>query len=156
MAKRFDAQVHDMIRRNVALMGMLVPEATQDMINEMQRTKGNGGKMPVDTGFLRASGRLSLTGMPTGPTRPPTKAAPKIKGLRGAAKRSHENKRAQLYRSAESTNITGFKLGASIFWGWTAIYARRQDLYNGFYSTNVRNWQKFVDGAVRKLRDRLR
>lgn len=119
-------------------MGMIVPEATQDLINEAQRTKAKGGKMPLDTGFLRASGRLSLTGVPTGPTRPP------------------KGEQAGSYRSPDSVTIGGFTLGGSIFFGWTAIYARRMELYNGFYSTNVRNWQKFVDGAVRKLRDKMR
>lgn len=137
MAQKFSAQVHEIIRKNTALMGMVAAEATQDLINETQRPKGKGGKMPLVTGFLRASGRMSLTGVPTGPTRPP-------KGD------------AQTYRSPDTVQVKGFKLGASIFWGWTAIYARRQDLYNGFYSTNVRNWQKFVDGAVRKLRDKMK
>lgn len=156
MADNFSAQVHDIIRRNTRLMTAVVQESTQDLINETQKPKGKGGKMPLDTGFLRASGRLSLTGVPTGPTRPATKAAPKIKGLRGAAKRSHEAKRARSNVSADSVSVGGVELGGSIYWGWTAIYARRQELKNGFLSSNLRNWQKFVDGAVRKLRDKMK
>lgn len=156
MAESFTAQVHEIVRRNSRLMAMVAQEATQDLITATQTPRGKGGKMPVDTGFLRASGRMSLTGVPSGPVRPAVKAAPKIKGLRGAAKRSHEKKRSQMYSAPDTVSLGGFKLGMSIFWGWTAIYARRQELYNGFLSSNVRNWQGFVDGAVRKLRDKLR
>ena len=39
---------------------------------------GEGGRMRVDTGFLRASGQLSFNGMPTGPSIKPADAAPGI------------------------------------------------------------------------------
>lgn len=155
MAESFSAQVHEVVRRSSRLMTMVAQEATSDLIEAAQTPKGKGGKMPLDTGFLRASGRLSLSGMPAGPTRPASKVAPKIKGLRGAAKRSHEAKRAKTY-APDSVNLGGFTLGQTIFFGWTAIYARRQEFYNGFLSSNVKQWQSFVDGAVRKLRDKIR
>ena len=116
-------------------MSMVAQESTQRLITEAQLTKAKGGKMPVRTGFLRASGRLSLTSVPTGP-------------VRGDSKKS--------YKSPDVVKISGFKLGMSIFWGWTAIYARKQELYNGFLSSTKGNWQKIVDGVVRDLRDRLK
>lgn len=119
-------------------MTMVAQESTQRLIQQAQVPKAKGGKMPVDTGFLRASGRLSLTGVPTGPVRGDPKAAP------------------DSYKSPDSVVISGFKLGMSMFWGWTAVYARRQELRNGFLSSPIRQWQKIVDSVVRDLRDRMR
>lgn len=138
MAKSLTADVHRIIRKNKTLMTMVVQEATQDLIHATQVPKAKGGKMPLDTGFLRASGRLSLSGVPSGPVRGKPKAQP------GS------------YTAPENVTVAGFQLGGSIFWGWTAIYARRQELRNGFLRSNVRQWQKFVDGAVRKLRGKMR
>lgn len=138
MAQKFTAQVHEIIRKNSRLMTMVAQESTQRLIHRAQVPKAKGGKMPVDTGFLRASGRLSLTGVPTGPVR------------------GDPNRGKDAYKSPDSVEISGFKLGRSIFWGWTAIYARRQELRNGFLSSPIRQWQKIVDGVVRDLRDRMR
>lgn len=135
MAKSFSAQVHDIIRRNDRLMTMVAQEATQDLIHAIRTPKGKGGKLPLVTGFLRASGQTSLKGVPTGP-------------VRGDPKKT--------YSSPDFVTIAGFKLGMSIYFGFTAIYARKQELYNGFVSSNVAQWQKFVDGAVRKLRDKMK
>ena len=117
---------------------MVAQESTQRLINHAQTPKAKGGKMPVDTGFLRASGRLSLTGVPTGPVR------------------GDPNKGGNAYPSPDTVELSGFNLGMTIFWGWTAVYARRQELYNGFLSSNIRQWQKIVDGVVRDLRNRMR
>lgn len=141
MAKKFSAQVHDIIRRNAPLFTMVAQEAAQRLIHQAQTPKAKGGKMPLDTGFLRASGRTSLTGMPTGPVRGRERA---------------EGEAGPFYTAPDSVVIAGFKLGMTIFFGWTAVYARKQNLYNGFLDSAVKNWQKIVDGVVRDLRDRLR
>ena len=138
MAEKFSAQVNKIIRKNNALMTKVAQESTQRLIESAQVPVVKGGKMPVDTGFLRASGRLSLTGVPAGPVRGDPKAAP------GS------------YRTPDSVVISGFTLGKTMFWGWTAIYARRQELRNGFLSSNVRRWQKIVDSVVRDSRNRMK
>lgn len=116
-------------------MGMVAQESIQRTIKIAQTPKGKGGKLPFDTGFLRASGRLSLTGVPSGPIRPA--------------------KKGQKY-AAKTILLDGFKLGASVFFGWTAIYARKQELYNGFLESAISQWQKTVDGVVRDLRDKMK
>lgn len=153
MAK-FRAQVHRIIRRNRALLTMVAQESVQRLIHRAQTPKAKGGKMPLDTGFLRASGRMSLTGMPTGPVRGVEVKGAAPKGRSKAAKAEREER--QVYSSPDTVSISGFKLGTSIFFGWTAIYARRQNLYNGFLDSAIRNWQKIVDGVIRDLRDRIR
>lgn len=135
MAGQFTAQVHRIIAENSALMTMVAQEATQRVIDLSTVPKAKGGNMPLVTGFLRASGKLSLTGMPSGPARGDPK---------------------QTYASPDSVKIAGFQLGRSIYYGWTAIYARKQNLYNGFLDKAVSQWQRIVDDTIRDLRNRLR
>lgn len=141
MTKKLSAQVHEIIRKNERLMTMVAQESTQRLIHATQVPKAKGGKMPIDTGFLRASGRLSLSGVPSGP-------------VRGRDRK--EGEEGTIYPSPDSVQIGGFKIGMTMFWGWTAVYARRQELYNGFLSSNIRQWQKIVDGVVRDLRNRIK
>ncbi|NUM72736.1 hypothetical protein HUU40_00100 [candidate division KSB1 bacterium] len=136
MAQKFSAQVDEIVRRNSALMGMVAQESIQRTIKIAQTPKRKGGKMPLRTGFLRASGRLSLTGVPTGPIRPA--------------------KKGEKYSSSENVIIAGFKLGASVFWGWTAIYARKQEMHNDFLGSALRRFQKTVDEVVLDLRNRMK
>lgn len=153
MSKPFTAQVHKIIARNSALMELVAKESVQRLIQTAQTPKAKGGKLPLDTGFLRASGRTSYTGMPSGPTRGVAAETGKRK-LKGKAAKAQAEAR-QTYTSPDTVNIAGFKLGATIFFGWTAFYARKQNLYNGFLDSAVKNWQKIVDGTIRDLRKRL-
>lgn len=96
--------------------------------------------MRVDTGFLRASGRMSLTGMPTGPATKPD----------GAKK--------DQFTPMFSSSLIGLaeaKLGATIFVGWTAKYAKYREVKDAFLETALQNWQQIVDINVAKLRARI-
>ena len=135
MTQKFSAKVHQIIAQNSALLELVFLESVQRTINHAQTPKAKGGKLPLDTGFLRASGRTSFSGMPTGPTRGDKEGS---------------------YSSPDTVNIAGFRLGRAIFFGWTAVYARRQNLYNGFLDSAVNAWQKTVDGVVRDLRGRMK
>ena len=154
MTQSFSAQVHEIVLRNSALMEVIAKESTQRLIHIAQTPKTKGGKMPLDTGFLRASGRLSLTGMPTGPTRGEKAAGRRAKGRGKKAKAA--NAARQTYSAPDSLTITGFALGMSLFFGWTAVYARRQNLYSGFLDSAIRQWQKIVDDVVRDVRGRMK
>lgn len=43
------------------------------------------------------------------------------------------------------------KIGDTFFFGWTAIYAKRQEVYNGFMESAIMNWQNIVNNQVRRL-----
>lgn len=87
---------------------------------------GEGGRMRVDTGFLRASGQASLNGMPQGPTRgDPDKTYPYDTGSVILA-------------------IGTLQLGATFYFGWTAAYARIREAYDGFLEAAVQKWPIFV------------
>lgn len=137
MANEFQAQVAAIVLKNKQLMRIVAQESVQRLINQAQLPKAKGGSMPVDTGFLRASGQGSYSGFPTGPVR----GDPEIK-----------------YPYSESATITmlaQFTIGATFYFGWTAIYARKQNLYNGFLDKAVANWQKIVNGVVKDIAKRL-
>ena len=51
----FSAQVADWVRKSEKLTEAVFKESSQRVVNEMQKVQGEGGRMPVDTGFLRAS-----------------------------------------------------------------------------------------------------
>lgn len=139
MAKNFQAQVAAFVLKSDARLTAVVRESTKRLVDEAQTPVGKGGKMRVDTGFLRASGQMSLTGLPTGPVR-------------------GENKAPNSYTTSDATIITslaGFKLGNSIYFGWTANYAKYREAYDGFLSSAVANWQQIVDRVCADLKSRI-
>lgn len=135
MTKSFVAQVSSIVLKHKELVDGIARESIQELVKEANKPKAKGGRMPVDTGFLRASGQMSLTGMPTGP-------------VRGDPEKK--------YRAPEAYAVLdGVTAGMTVFFGWTAIYARKQNLYNGFLDGALMNWQKIVNKVVRKLAKRV-
>ena len=71
------AQVDAWTKKSTARVTAVVQESTQRLIEQANTvgpsvanpTGGAGGKMPIDTGFLRASMAVSFDGMPAGPSR---------------------------------------------------------------------------------------
>lgn len=138
--KSFSAQVDEYVRKYEARMIAVARDASQEVIKQAQIPVAKGGKMRVDTGFLRASGQASLDGMPSGP-------------IRG------EKKEPNSYEPNESTvilTLANLKVGLSFFYGWTAAYARARETYDGFLASQVQNWQKIVDNSVRKMKAKIK
>lgn len=108
--------------------------AIQDTVNIAQTPVGKGGAMRVKTGFLRASGKSSLNGMPTGPTR-------------GDPEGTYDYDEVSIVSDLNTLNI-----GSTFFFGWTAAYAEYRELYDGFLDGALRQWQQSVDAAVAKLK----
>ena len=135
-AKQIQAMVDDV---GSAMIGV-VRQSIQDVINEAQLVGpskanpagGKGGRMPVDTGFLRASGRSSLTGMPSGPTI-------------GRDRKPGET--GVIYPSEDDYNTSGFVrttlakmgIGDTFYFGWSADYANKMETYYGFLGGTVQN-----------------
>lgn len=134
------------IRRFVAetseTLDAVFRQSTQELIADIQTPVAKGGRMRVDTGFLRASGQASLTGMPTGPVRPPENAKP-----------------GQYSDGAEVPTLTivtiaKAKAGDTIFFGWTANYAIYREAKDAFLRLGVQKWQQIVDRVTRRLEPR--
>lgn len=125
------------VKKNQELLDVIVKSSVQDLIDEAQLSDDKGGKMRVDTGFLRASGKLSFTGLPTGPVR------------------GDDDKKYEYDPNVVLTVLNEYKSGQTIFFGWTANYAKFREAYDGFLYSAVQNWQAIVKKNVAKLRKDL-
>lgn len=136
----FASQVDEMVINTEAKLTVLARASIQDVINEAQHARAKGGRMRVDTGFLRASGQGSLTGMPTGPVRG-DKTAPN----------------SYPYNPGTVTVQLGkLQIGANFYFGWTANYAKYRELYDGFLEAAVRNWPRIVAFHTDAIRERFK
>lgn len=136
----FQASVDTIIANTEKRMLMVMKQSLLNTINEAQTPVSKGGKMRIDTGFLRASGQASLNGMPTGPARKPTDAAPG----------------AYAYNPSEvEATIGKLKFGSTLFFGWTANYARYREAYDGFLISAMQNWQQTVNNVIAEAKRRF-
>ena len=119
-------------------MEAVFKESTQRVIEEAQRTRGEGGRMRVDTGFLRASGQASTASMP----RIDTTARP----VRG--------QRYQYNASPIALVIAGADLGDTIYFGYTASYAGIRESKDAFVTSAALKWQQIVNRVVAELQAR--
>ena len=112
-------------------------ESVQDVIEIAQTPKGDGGRMPIQTGFLRASIQAGLHSMPAGPTqgKKDTTYARQVAG---------EPVAVALLRWDPSTTDR-------LFVGWTANYARHMDAKNSYLSSAVELWDQIVARAAKKV-----
>ena len=138
------ADVEGFMTETQGRLKSLALTATEELINEVQTPVGRGGKMRVDTGFLRASGTVSFTGVPSGPQV-------------GRARKEDEPPDKIIYDTKPAA-IVGFKdftLGTTIYFGWTAKYAEYREAYDGFLISGVQNWQAIVNRVAEKLSKRI-
>lgn len=123
------ADIEDIVKVSEKRMVALMRASLQDVINEAQQSRFKGGRMRIDTGFLRASGQASLTGMPTGPDRPTT---------------DDETDSYSYNESATEVVLGDLKFGSTFYFGWTASYARYRELYDGFLEGALQHWARIV------------
>lgn len=137
----FSAQVDEFVAKTNKRMLALQRESLQRTVDDAQTPVGKGGRMRVDTGFLRASGQGSLNGMPTGPAR-------------------GESKDKFFYDDSDKQTVvltlSEMKLGATFFFGWTANYAKYREAYDGFLEGAVQKWQQTVDAVTADIKSRIK
>ena len=135
MPNDFETTVDKFVIDTQAKLLAVARQSIQDLVEDIQTPVAKGGKMRVDTGFLRSSGLSSLNAPPSGPT----------EGDRNGA----------YVWSGEPVNITlaTMEIGDAFYFGWTARYARYREVYDGFLESGLRNWQRYVDNAVAFFRN---
>ncbi len=138
MAKTFSAQVDGFVLKSKARMTAVFRESVQRVGEEANTTVHEGGKLPIDTGFLRSSYSASLSGMPFGMGEPPDRDA----------KYRYDPAHIDLV-------INQAGIGDAIYGGWTANYARVQDERNGFMRSAAQRWASIVEGVVREIKARI-
>ena len=131
MAKTFSAQVDDWIAKSERLSMAVLQQATQAVINDANTPVAKGGRMRVDTGFLRNSLKANIGSMPSGASSPGN------------------------WDDAEVVlTLTRLQPGQVFYAGWLANYARPREHYDGFLRMATQKWQEQVDAAARQLRQR--
>lgn len=136
--KTFTAQLQDAIRKREDGARDVFRQSVQDVLHEAQRPRAQGGRLPVDTAFLRNSLVSEGDGAPRG-----------------------EGADSYVF------TIAGLELGATAHFAWTAAYARRIEFgFSGqdalgrtyqqggahFVGAAAARWQEFVDRNARRLR----
>ena len=137
MADSFSTQVDKFVVDSEAKLLAVTQTAIESMIEESQTPVGQGGRMRVDTGFLRSSGLASLEHIPSGPGK---------------------GEKSGFYSwtgSPLAVVLAKMKIGDTFYWGWTANYAKYREAYDGFMEAALMNWQRHVDAAVAKLKGRM-
>lgn len=143
----FQADVDRIVVNTEKRMLMVMKQSLINTINDMQTPVAKGGKMRVDTGFLRASGQASLNGMPSGPDMKPKEAK---KGEYDSGEKEYTKK-----APAVEATIGQMEFGSTLYWGWTANYARYREAYDGFMYSSIQKWQQTVDAVVAEAKRRF-
>lgn len=140
MVKKFSATLDEWARKSKNRMNAINRQSIQDVIDDAQTPLAKGGRMHVDTGFLRASGSASNTGMPSGPVRGDSNVPNYYSPDSGAVE----------------TVIAKTEIGTPFFFGWTAAYARIREQKDAFLRLAAQKWPTFVRQNVQKAKERFR
>lgn len=146
MTDKFETQIDTFVANTEKKILGVMKESIKELVIATQTPVSKGGKMRVDTGFLRWSGVAALNALPRGLS----KGKERPKGSVGVLPE---------YKYDENdTNLNmvllKMKIGDVFYFGWTARYAKYREAYDGFLETNLQNWQTFVDASVKKMRER--
>lgn len=113
----FDAAVSAWVKQTQARMTAVFRESAQRVIEEMTTPVGAGGNMPVVTGFLRASLRVSIGGNPL------------LKTI------NNPSRAVVAFAPTYSLTLASAKIGDVITAVFIANYAQR--IENGFVGTDA-------------------
>lgn len=143
----FAAQVDAWVKKTERRMEAVFKESTQRVVSEMQTPSGEGGNMPIDTGFLRNSVQATTDKpIPINPNANPVKPVGHVRG-----------DVIYPYRSGDiSLTILGSKIGQIIYVTYTAAYARHQENRRGFVRLAAQRWQAIVSEVTREARSRVK
>lgn len=140
---RFAAQVDEWVQATQQRMTAVLRESARRVIEEMQRPVNEGGNMPIDTGFLRASLVVVVNG------NPPT------------ADRITDGRRYAYNASAIVLEIAKFKAGDRMVAAYTAAYARHVEYGSqgragrGFTRLATQQWGHIVREVTEEAKARV-
>lgn len=112
---------------------LIVKDAIQQVVLGATVPKAQGGRMPVDTGFLRNSMVAAIGTYPVGPSTPdsdPMGVPPTVSIM---------------------PTVNQWDLTEPLYIGFSANYARQQEAANGFIEAEVQKWPQTVRESIGKL-----
>lgn len=130
----FEAQIRNFAGKTERQMLDVFRESVQDVMDDASLPKAKGGRMPVDTGFLRNSVVSGLNGSFT--TYPS-----------GRADTSGDDSRANY-----ELTIARMKLGDTSQFAWTAVYAYVREMDNHYVGGAAAKWPAFVAANARRVK----
>jgi hypothetical protein len=144
----FSADVDDWVNESKVRILTVFQEATQAMFYGVLSPVGGGGRMRVDTGFLRASFAVSLDNPILRVEKNPS---PRRSDDGGGIKFPFDSGPISLV-------INQADVGQTIYGMFTANYARPREYGargkpgDGFVMTNAARWQDYVNEATLKVK----
>ncbi len=132
--KSFSATVSERVAQYKKRLNATFKESAKDLVKEVTLPTTQGGKIRVDTGFLRSSLTASTSAMP----------------LIQADARPTEGQTYQPDDGAIEAVIIGAQLGQTLYFGFVASYARPREYKDGFVRSAAQNWQSIVSRNAEK------
>jgi hypothetical protein len=144
MAGSFAASVSRWVSETEQRIEAVRKQATQEVFEEARRPRGEGGKMRVDTGFLRNTAVASLSAMP-----------PIDKNARPVPGQSYKDN-----SSAIALIIAQSKPGDTVYLGFVAAYSAERELGargqppDAFARSAAEQWQSIVRRVSQRAQQR--
>lgn len=133
MAESFAETVARWVSEAESRQLSVVREAAQDMAVEANTPREKGGRLPVDTSFLRSTLRAKRNNKPRG------------KGENtGRAPREWD-------AGVIALTLQRLQLGDRLVMGWTANYAEYMEARYMFMRSAAQQWPQFVEGAAKRV-----
>lgn len=139
MAESFAAQVNKWVQASQGRMEAVLKQSAQEVIEIAQTPRSKGGRMRVDTGFLINSGKASIGTLPAGRSDNP--------GV---------NIGDEWDDGQVTLTLVRLKPGQTLYFGWTANYARARENKDGFLRMAAQQWQQIVNKNAAELRRRVK
>lgn len=132
MAKSFSDTISKWTQRMNVAMEAVAKEAAQELAEEVSKPIAKGGRIPVDTGFLRNSMAAALNSIPSGESSDVFDMQP------------------------VTLAINKLKAGDRLVLGFTANYARAMEYRYYFVRSAAMNWPLHVDKSIKKVAKAIR
>ena len=123
--------IREWAAKSQARLDAVFKTAAQDIAREVQTPSAKGGRMRVDTSYLRNSFAADINTTPSG------------------------NGESSYSAGPISIVINRAKIGDRVVFGWTANYAIYVEARFAFLRSAAQNWQKIVDKAAQKVKTRV-
>ncbi len=140
MALTFAEAMRQVRQEGMEALTALVRQSAQDVEHEASKPRAAGGRMPIDTGFLRNSVVATVDGSLPGPTGI---------GL------SRDQRFASLGQPNTQAALSQAQVGNVIMLTWTAFYAAYVEHNAMFVRGAIEMWDAIVEQNARELAGRL-
>lgn len=142
--KDFSVKMDKIVANTKEKMFAVFKDSFQDLIEDASTPVKAGGKLRVDTGFLRSTGSGAINAVPMGESEGRKRLPGEVGVLPEYATYD--------FKPSLQALLIKMKSEDTIYWGWSANYARYREFYDGFLISACQNWKTYVDNNTRRLK----